>query len=185
MSSSWYKGSEGSMSSTGKYSADSDLAKEYASLKEDGDSRVDDEEGWREIHRDDTPGSPEEYTQMVKDYAAQGFDVKAIDMDGDNFQHANFAIKPMGEGDAAPVEEAPVEFSDELQQAHDRVNQWESEAWSGQQSQDIFGQSQTVKDGSATDLGKQQKEAAQNLANNYISGIKRDVQKQLTEGIKV
>ena len=29
-----------------------------------------------------------------KNYAAQGFDVKAIDMDGDDFTHSNIAIKP-------------------------------------------------------------------------------------------
>ena len=87
--------------------------------------------------------------------------------------------------EAAPTPEEHVEFSDELQQAHDRVNQWESDVWSGKQSQYSFGQSQTVADGSSNDLGKQQKNAAQHLANNYISDIKRDVEQQLTQGIKV
>ena len=86
--------------------------------------------------------------------------------------------------DAGP-EMKPIEYSPELQQAHDRVNQWESEVWSGEQSEAIFGQQQDVKSGAPGDLGKQQKDAANNLANNYISGIKRDIEKQLSEGISV
>ena len=38
-----------------------------------------------------------EYEALVKEYAAQGFDVKAIDMNGDDFTHSNIAIKPKGE----------------------------------------------------------------------------------------
>lgn len=93
------------------------------------------------------------------------------------------AIQQM-EGNA-PKEEVPIEYSPEVQQAHDIVNTWESDVWSGQQSQDIFGQQQNVKDGAPADLGKQQKEAANNLADNYISNIKRDVEAQLTQGISI
>ena len=91
---SWASGTEGSLSATGKYSADSALAKQYAGLKEDGSSRVDDEAGWREIKKDTPPKSAAEYDSMVREYAAQGFDVKAIDMEGGDFTNANFAIKP-------------------------------------------------------------------------------------------
>lgn len=90
----WSSGSTGSLSATGTYNPNSALAKKYAALAEDGGSRVDDEEGWREIKRDSPPKSASEYESMVRDYAAKGFDVKAIDMDGDDFTHANFAIKP-------------------------------------------------------------------------------------------
>lgn len=95
---SWASGPTGSLSATGTYDPNSALAKEYAALPEDGSSRVDDdvdgEKGWREIKRDSPPKSASEYESMVRDYAAKGFDVKAIDMDGDDFTHANFAIKP-------------------------------------------------------------------------------------------
>ena len=67
-------------SSTGKYNSSSALAKEYAGLEEDGGSRVDDGEGWREIKRDSPPKNAAEYADLVKEYAAQGFDVKAIDI---------------------------------------------------------------------------------------------------------
>lgn len=99
---SWASGSSGFLSATGTYNPNSALAKEYAGLPEDGSSRVDGG-GWREIKRDSPPKSASEYESMVRDYAAQGFDVKAIDMDGDNFTHANFAIKPS---------DAPVDTSD-------------------------------------------------------------------------
>ena len=85
----------------------------------------------------------------------------------------------------APEPQKPIEYSPELQQAHDRVNQWESGAWSGEQSQKVFGTNQNVADGAPSDLGKQQKEAAQNFAINFADGVKRDIAKQLTEGISV
>ena len=91
--SSWAKGAEGTLGSTGSYNPNSETANAYKAAKEDGGSRVDDGAGWREVHRDNTPGSAAEYESMVRKYAADGFDVKAIDMDK-GFTHANFAIKP-------------------------------------------------------------------------------------------
>ena len=94
---SWTGGAEGTMGSTGSYDVNSKTANLYKAAEEDGGSRVDDGAGWREVHRDDTPGSASEYEAMVRQYAADGFDVKAIDMDK-GFSHANFAVKPKSAG---------------------------------------------------------------------------------------
>ena len=124
-------------SSTGKYNSSSALAKEYAGLEEDGGSRVDDGEGWREIKRDSPPKNAAEYAQLVKDYAAQGFDVQAIDMDGDDFTHSNIAIKPSdGGGEAAPDKE--VELSPRLATARARAAQYEEDRVSGQAAKDLY-----------------------------------------------
>ena len=96
--SSWTGGAEGTMGSTGSYDPNSETANLYKAAEEDGGSRVDDGAGWREVHRDDTPGSASEYEAMVRKYAADGFDVKAIDMDK-GFSHANFAVKPKSGGE--------------------------------------------------------------------------------------
>ena len=125
------------LSATGKYNASSALAKEYAGLEEDGGSRVDDGAGWREIKRDSPPKNAAEYAQLVKDYAAQGFDVKAIDMDGDDFTHSNIAIKPKdGGGDETPDKE--VELSPRLATARARVAQYEADRVSGQAAKDLY-----------------------------------------------
>ena len=124
-------------SSTGKYNSGSALAKEYAGLKEDGGSRVDDGEGWREIKRDNPPKNAAEYAQLVKDYAKQGFDVKAIDMDGDDFTHSNIAIKPSdGSGEATPDKD--VELSPRLATARARAAQFEEDRVSGQFAKDLY-----------------------------------------------
>ncbi len=124
------------LSSTGKYNASSALAKQYAGLEEDGSSRVDDGEGWREIKRDNPPKNAAEYEKLVKDYAKQGFDVKAIDMDGDDFAHSNIAIKP---SDAAPeAKEVPVELSPRLATAKARAAQYEEDRVNGQAAKDLY-----------------------------------------------
>ena len=124
-------------SSTGKYNSGSALAKEYAGLKEDGGSRVDDGEGWREIKRDSPPKNAAEYEQLVKDYAKQGFDVKAIDMDGDDFTNSNIAIKPSdGGGEATPDKD--VELSPRLATARARAAQFEEDRVSGQFAKDLY-----------------------------------------------
>jgi len=123
-------------SSTGKYNSSSALAKEYAGLEEDGGSRVDDGEGWREIKRDSPPKNAAEYAELVKEYAKQGFDVKAIDMDGDDFTHSNIAIKPSeGGGETADTE---VELSPRLATARARAAQYEEDRVSGQAAKDLY-----------------------------------------------
>jgi hypothetical protein len=124
------------LSSTGKYNSGSALAKEYAGLEEDGGSRVDDGAGWREIKRDSPPKNAAEYASLVKDYAAQGFDVKAIDMDGDDFTHSNIAIKPKEGGGGEELKE--VELSPRLATARARASQYEEDRVSGQAAKDLY-----------------------------------------------
>ena len=124
------------LSSTGKYNSSSALAKEYAGLEEDGGSRVDDGTGWREIKRDSPPKNAAEYAQLVKDYASQGFDVKAIDMDGDDFTHSNIAIKPKDGGGGEETKD--VELSPRLATARARVAQYEEDRVSGQAAKDLY-----------------------------------------------
>jgi len=124
------------LSSTGKYNSGSALAKEYAGLEEDGGSRVDDGAGWREIKRDSPPKNAAEYASLVKDYAAQGFDVKAIDMDGDDFTHSNIAIKPKDGGGGEELKE--VELSPRLATARARASQYEEDRVSGQAAKDLY-----------------------------------------------
>ena len=124
------------LSSSGKYNSNSALAKEYAGLEEDGGSRVDDGAGWREIKRDNPPKNAAEYASLVKEYAAQGFDVKAIDMDGDDFTHSNIAIKPKGGG--SETVEKEVELSPRLATARARAAQYEEDRVSGQAAKDLY-----------------------------------------------
>ena len=124
------------LSSSGKYNSGSALAKEYAGLKEDGGSRVDDGAGWREIKRDSPPKNAAEYASLVKDYAAQGFDVKAIDMDGDDFANSNIAIKPKDGGGGEELKE--VELSPRLATARARASQYEEDRVSGQAAKDLY-----------------------------------------------
>jgi len=123
-------------SSTGKYNSSSALAKEYAGLEEDGGSRVDDGEGWREIKRDNPPKNAAEYEALVKSYAKQGFDVKAIDMDGDDFTHSNIAIKPKDGG--GTTAEKDIELSPRLATARARAAQYEEDRINGQAAKDLY-----------------------------------------------
>jgi hypothetical protein len=121
---------------TGKYSASNAIAQEYAGLEEDGGSRVDDGEGWREIKRDSPPKNAAEYEALVKKYAAAGFDVKAIDMDGDDFTHSNIAIKP---SDFTPKgSNKPTELSPNLAHAKARVQQHEEDILTGKYTADLY-----------------------------------------------
>jgi len=124
-------------SATGKYNPSSALAKEYAGLEEDSGSRVDDGEGWRQIKRDSPPKNAAEYEALVKSYAKQGFDVKAIDMDGDDFTHSNIAIKP-SEGGGGDEVEKDVELSPRLATARARAAQYEDDRVSGQAAKDLY-----------------------------------------------
>ena len=130
-------GAHQNLSATGGYNSNSALAQEYAGLKEDGSSRVDDGEGWREIKRDNPPKNAAEYQQLVKDYAKQGFDVKAIDMDGDDFTHSNIAIKPK-DGGGGGEELKDVELSPRLATARARAAQYEADRVSGQAAKDLY-----------------------------------------------
>jgi len=94
-------GPEQKITGSGGFDPNSDYAKQYNALEEDGSSRVDDGEGWREIRRDNPIKSAEEYKSFVDEWSKAGFDVSVIDMKGKDgeadFTHSNVAIKPKGE----------------------------------------------------------------------------------------
>ena len=93
------------LSSTGKYNSSSALAKEYAGLKKTAAVLMMVLAGVR--LNAIAPKNAAEYAQLVKDYAA-GFDVKAIDMDGDDFTNSNIAIKPSdGGGESSKMLSCP------------------------------------------------------------------------------
>jgi hypothetical protein len=129
---------EGSMSASGTFDPNSSSAKEYYSLEEDAGSRVDDEEGWRQIKRESPPKTAAEYEAFAKKWSNAGFDVKAIDMDGDNFTHANIAIKPK-EGGGKSEEDPGIAQSPELAtaKAYTRAN-WDYRM-SGDDMQSVTG----------------------------------------------
>lgn len=82
---------------SGSFDPDSEFAKQFEGLKEDGKSRVDDEEGWRELAFDKPPKSAGDYRDLVEDWSEAGFDVRAIDMD-DGFAHSNIAVRKSAGG---------------------------------------------------------------------------------------
>jgi len=146
------------LSATGSYDSNSALAQEYAGLKEDGGSRVDDGEGWREIKRDNPPKNAAEYEQLVKDYAKQGFDVQAIDMDGNDFTNSNIAIKPKG-ATASNNNEKYIP-SQKIKQAVERVEKFEENDY------DIY--KTEPSDGDST---------AKNYLDNYKLGLREKAAK--------
>ena len=80
------------LKASGAYDAESDLAKEFAGLKKDGKSRVDDQDGWRELVFDDDAKSADNYKDLVSNWSNAGFDVRAIDMDK-GFANSNIAVR--------------------------------------------------------------------------------------------
>jgi len=134
------KAIEQSFGSSGSYDANSAIAKEYAGLDEDSSSRVDDGAGWRQIKKDKPPKTAAEYEALVKEYSAAGFDVKAIDMDGENFTNSNIAIKPKG-ASSEPTKFNPqeMEMSPEYAHAKARVSQYEEDVASGRTTDELFG----------------------------------------------
>ena len=130
------KAIEQSFGSSGSYDANSAIAKEYAGLDEDSSSRVDDGAGWRQIKKDKPPKTAAEYEALVKEYSAAGFDVKAIDMDGENFTNSNIAIKPKDGG--GTTAEKDVELSPRLATARARAAQYEEDRVSGQAAKDLY-----------------------------------------------
>ena len=86
------------LKASGAYSADSDLAKQFEGLNQDGKSRVDNEGGWRELTFDEDAKSAGNYADLVNKWSAAGFDVRAIDMDK-GFANSNIAVRrSTGEG---------------------------------------------------------------------------------------
>lgn len=137
--SSWdYDSPEGTMASSGTFDPNSSFAKEYYALEEDTGSRVDDEEGWRQIKRESPPKTAKEYEAFAKKWSNAGFDVKAIDMDGDNFTHANIAIKPKDASDTTPSDEEGLQ-SPEMSEAKAYTRAMFDYRRSGDDAQSITG----------------------------------------------
>lgn len=154
--------------STARYNSGSAIAKEYSGLKEDGSSRVDDAEGWREIKRDSPPKNAAEYEELVKKYSAAGFDVKAIDMDGGDFTHSNIAIKPSDFKESNDGPSGPTEFSPELAHAKARVQQHEEDITSGKYTADLYDQNYRP-DGAQSFLNRYKAKLGERLDNgNYV-----------------
>jgi len=111
-----------------------------------------------------------------------GIDVTSFNTINDVKQAVNAMV-----GSSSEIDYEPVEYSPEMQQAKDRVKQWEDEAWSGEQSAAIFGagQNQMVGAGGSTDYGKAQNEAANVLAEGFKESIKRNISESLSNSIRV
>ena len=96
---------------SGNYDSESDLAKKYAGMKENISSRVDDEEGWRQLKIDGDLKDPKKYADLVNKWSDAGFDVRAIDM-ADGFHSSNIAVRigaGKGTGVENPVSTTPEE----------------------------------------------------------------------------
>lgn len=100
----WDHGAEQQqMKAAGKYDKDSDLAKQFSGMKENISSRVDDEDGWRQLDIDGSLKDPKAYEDLVNKWSKAGFDVRAIDM-ADGFHSSNIAVR-MASGDGTGVED--------------------------------------------------------------------------------
>ena len=82
--------------------------------------------------------------------------------------------------------DAPIEHSPQIQEAKERVQTFEREAWDGIQSEDIYGGgNRSLYEGYSDDGGKQQKDAAKSLAQTLAETKKRDIMSQLSNKISV
>ena len=144
-----------SLKASGAYNENNALADQYAGLEEDGSSRVDDGEGWRELAFDDPPKTADEYEELVNKWSSAGYDVRAIDMD-DGFAHSNIAVRPgsfTGEEEAVVPEEEDnfneTVLSPQIQGAIERTSAYRDRAWSGQHAQDVYGKSNSLAEGNS------------------------------------
>ena len=69
------------MKASGTYDKTSDYAKQFEGMEENISSRVDNEEGWRQLSIDGKLRDPKAYEELVNKWSAAGFDVRAIDME--------------------------------------------------------------------------------------------------------
>ena len=89
----WTDKHEQQLKASAAYDDKSDLAQQYSGMKENIRSRVDDEEGWRQLDIDGDLKDPAKYQELAEKYSAAGFDVRAIDM-ADKYHSSNIAIRP-------------------------------------------------------------------------------------------
>lgn len=94
---------------------------------------------------------------------------------------------------APPPAKVPIEYSPELQQAHDRSQEFLKKQMDGTFSEQIFGAKRSsvpasgnsIATGGVDDAAAQQKAAAQVFSNDFKEQIKRDVQSALSQNIAV
>ena len=137
------------LKASGALDPTSELAKQFASLNEDGGSRVDDEEGWKELSFDEDVKTAEQYEAQVKQWQDAGYDVRAIDMKPGEYAHSNLAVREGTMQNAPEVveekEPEPIVHSPEIKQAKERVRSYENDALSGKTSEDIYGENTSDK----------------------------------------
>ena len=98
------------LKASGKYDAESDYAKQFSGMKENISSRVDDEDGWRQLSIDGDLKDPTKYADLVNKWSGAGFDVRAIDM-GKGFHSSNIAVR-IANGDGTGIDN-PVNIPDD------------------------------------------------------------------------
>ena len=133
--------SQQQLKASGAVDPNSELSQRYASLSEDGASRVDDGEGWKELAFDEDVKTAEQYEAQVKQWQDAGYDVRAIDMKPGDYSHSNIAVRQGSMKSAAPAEKKddPIVHSPEIKQAKERVKSYEDDILSGKVSEDIYG----------------------------------------------
>ena len=95
------------------------------------------------------------------------------------------AVKALA-GTKKPEPDAPIEHSPQIQEAKERVQTFEREAWDGTQSESIYGGgNRSLYEGHSDDAGKQQQDAAKSLAQTLAETKKRDIMSQLSNKISV
>lgn len=95
------------LKASGSYDAESKWAKQFDGMEENISSRVDDEDGWRQLDIDGSIKDPKKYQKLVEEWSANGFDVRAIDMtpedwDGKNYHSSNIAVRMMSDNVTDP-----------------------------------------------------------------------------------
>ena len=98
-----YDAEQQQMKAAGKYDKESDLAKQFAGMKENISSRVDDEDGWRQLDIDGDLKDPKAYEDLVNKWSKAGFDIRAIDM-GKGFHSSNIAVR-IANGDGTGIDD--------------------------------------------------------------------------------
>jgi hypothetical protein len=168
------------LKASGAIDPNSDLSKQFASLNEDGGSRVDDEAGWKELSFDENVKTAEQYESLVKQWQAAGYDVRAIDMKPGEYSHSNLAVRK-GTMQKSEEKAEPIEHSPEIKQAKERVRAYEDDVLSGKTSEDIYGGNPSDKykldlnkgaDGIGTFIPNTSEQATASFLDNKKSQIK-------------
>lgn len=104
------------LKASGRYDETSDYAKQFSKLQEDGGSRIDDEQGWREISIDGSKRDPRAYANVANEWSSAGFDVRAIDMNK-KFGGSNMAVRRRATPYAEPPQPAKEPAAEPVKKA--------------------------------------------------------------------